>query len=498
MHKYLILFSFVLLLGLPFFAAAAADELTFSEDTNITVGDYTLVVVANSSSTSMTIGSTYVDIVLSPTSIFTLRSNERRYMTNNFPFTTSCSSNSYSSITLTSTTTQTVRVIPTTTICAPNGLAAVDNGSAQINLTWDAAAGASTYNIYRSATSGGTFSLIGSSASASYSDTGLTWSTTYYYKVKTVFANADLSLYSSEAYDTTAPYLGGGGGGGGDISAPSVSGIVATVGDTTATITWTTNEASLSWLVYGLTTAYGSEQKTTTYATSHSLNLTGLSAGTTYHYQVKSKDSTGNIGSYTDKTFVTTGTPTTTTPITPTVTIATTGALAPASATNKTGYTLMKATGSNDVYVIQNGLKLPVRSIDVFTSSGYGSATVKTVSAVSLKAVEAAALIKTDENPDVYRLENNFRRKLASIEIFNTYKLNWNKISIISQSVMDSFSYAPIYKHGVDLYWRDASNILHKFPTMAIFTAKGYNIRDLIPINDLEFTSFSIGAALTN
>jgi len=153
----------------------------------------------------------------------------------------------------------------------------------------------------------------------------------------------------------------------------------------------------------------------------------------------------------------------------------------------------MKATGSNDIWVIQNGLKLPVRSIDVFNGSGYGAAAIKTVSSASLNAVSTASLIKIEDNPDVYLLENNFRRKLASIEIFNEYKLDWNKISIISQPVIDSFSYAPIYKHGFDLYWRDAGNILHKFPTMAIFTAKGYNIRDLIPVNDLEFTSFSVG-----
>ncbi len=383
----------------------------------------------------------------------------------------------------------------------PENLSASAPGSSQINLTWNSVSTATSYKVYRSATSGGTFSLIGTASSASYSDTGLIWSTTYYYKATAVNANGE-SAYSSEANATTAPYLGGGGGGGitsGDTAAPSVSAITASVGDTTATIAWTTNEASLSWIVYGLTTAYGSEQKTTAYATSHSLTLTGLSIGTTYHYQVKSKDSTGNIGSYTDKTFTTSGTPTTPTiPTTPTTPTVTTGALAPASATNTTGYTLMKAIGSNDVWVIQNGLKLPVRSIDVFTSSGYGLATVKTVSANALKAVEAASLIKTNENPDVYRLENNFRRKLASIEIFNDYKLNWNKISVISRSVMDSFSYAPIYKHGFDLYWRDASNILHKFPTMTIFTAKGYNIRDLVPVNDFEFGSFGVGEQISD
>jgi len=302
---------------------------------------------------------------------------------------------------------------------------------------------------------------------------------------------------------------GGGGGGGGDISAPSISQIAETTGDTTATITWTTNEGSISWVVYGLTAAYGTEQKTTDYKTSHSIVLTGLSTGTTYHYQIKAKDSTGNISSYTDKTFTTTGAPTVTIQSTPTnpgtpisstasTTATSTGALAPVSVTNSIGYSLMRKTGSNDVWVVQNGLKLPVRSIDVFNGSGYGSAVVKTVSASSFNNVPSAALIKTDDSPDVYFLENNFRRKLASIEIFNGYKLNWNKISIISQQVMNSFSYAPIYKHGVDIYWRDSNNAMHKFPTMTIFTARGYDVRDLITINDLEFTSFSVGEPITN
>jgi hypothetical protein len=94
-------------------------------------------------------------------------------------------------------------------------------------------------------------------------------------------------------------------GGGGDYTAPTISNINAAVSATTAAITWTTNESSLSWLVYGTSTSYGLEAKTTTYNTSHSLILSNLSPATTYHYLVKSKDSAGNIGSYADKSFTT-------------------------------------------------------------------------------------------------------------------------------------------------------------------------------------------------
>ncbi len=100
---------------------------------------------------------------------------------------------------------------------------------------------------------------------------------------------------------------GGGGGGSGDTVAPTISQIaVTTLADNYAVISWKTNESSLSWINYGTSTNYGLMSKTAVvYVSSHSLKLTELLASTVYHYQVKSQDVTGNIGSYTDKTFTT-------------------------------------------------------------------------------------------------------------------------------------------------------------------------------------------------
>ena len=171
--------------------------------------------------------------------------------------------------------------------------------------------------------------------------------------------------------------------------------------------------------------------------------------------------------------------------------------LAPAMAATYTNGTLLKGS-TGDIWVVNNNLKSPVRSIEVFNNSGYDWNAVKTVSDSALTAVSAATLVKTADNPDVYRLERNFTRKLASIEIFNSYSLDWGKISVVSQPVMNSFSYAPIYQHGADLFWRDSSNILHQFPTMDLFTGNGYNTRDLIPVNDMEYGSFAIGEAISS
>lgn len=108
-------------------------------------------------------------------------------------------------------------------------------------------------------------------------------------------------LYSSTAADTTAPIIS------------SVSS--GTPNQTTATITWTTNENADSQVQYGLTTSYGTTTTLdATLVTSHSVPLSGLTAATTYHYRVISKDAAVNTTTSSDATFTTSAIPDTTAP----------------------------------------------------------------------------------------------------------------------------------------------------------------------------------------
>jgi len=66
---------------------------------------------------------------------------------------------------------------------APGALSATP-GDAQISLTWTAASGAIAYRVHRATTSGGPYTTIQSNwTSTSFTDTGLTNGTTYYYVV---------------------------------------------------------------------------------------------------------------------------------------------------------------------------------------------------------------------------------------------------------------------------------------------------------------------------
>jgi parallel beta-helix repeat protein len=106
-------------------------------------------------------------------------------------------------------------------------------------------------------------------------------------------SHVDIGAYEyASAADTTAPV----------ISGVAASGITASG----ASVTWTTNENSDSQVDYGTSTSYGtSTALNTSLVTAHAASLSGLAAGTLYHYRVKSRDAAGNLAASADFTFTT-------------------------------------------------------------------------------------------------------------------------------------------------------------------------------------------------
>jgi TatA/E family protein of Tat protein translocase len=88
-----------------------------------------------------------------------------------------------------------------TAISAPGGLTAKP-GRGQVSINWTPTAGASTYNVKRSGTSGGPYALIASTAATSYSDDGLVAGTYYY--VVTAIGSSGESANSIEVSSTPA------------------------------------------------------------------------------------------------------------------------------------------------------------------------------------------------------------------------------------------------------------------------------------------------------
>ena len=133
--------------------------------------------------------------------------------------------------------------------------------------------------------------------------TGLSADTEYHYKVKSKDASGNEIISGDQIFTTEittdSPSV--------DNTPPAISNVTEVyIMSSGVTITWDTGEAATSQVEYGETDSYGS---TTTgdagLVTAHSVTLTGLSAGTEYHYRVKSKDASGNEGISGDNSFTT-------------------------------------------------------------------------------------------------------------------------------------------------------------------------------------------------
>jgi len=188
---------------------------------------------------------------------------------------------------------------------APTGLTATAASSSSINLSWTAVTPPAnctitSYTVYRSTTSGFTPSSsnqVGTVTSGTtFSDTGLTASTTYYYKVEAVDADGS-SAASAQASATTSA-------GASCTAVPSApTGLTATAGSSSViNLNWTAvtppaNCTISSYTVYRSTTSGftpSSSNQVGTVTSGTTFSNTGLTASTTYYYKVEAVDADGS------------------------------------------------------------------------------------------------------------------------------------------------------------------------------------------------------------
>ena len=187
---------------------------------------------------------------------------------------------------------------------APTNLTSTSKTTTTVSLSWTASTdnvGVAGYYVYVNNSS---VAQNGSAISGTtYTVTGLTASTSYGFTVKAKDAAGNTSPASNLISITTnAPA---------DTTAPTISGVTSSsITQTGAMISWTTNEAANSQIAYGTTsgsyTSLWPASADPTMLTAHNFQLSGLTAGTTYYYVVKSADAAGNLATSTQSSFTTT------------------------------------------------------------------------------------------------------------------------------------------------------------------------------------------------
>ena len=278
----------------------------------------------------------------------------------------------------------------------PTGIGATAQSSASIAVSWTAVTGATSYQIFRSTTSGSAYAQVGTSASSPFTDVGLTASTPYYYVVKAV-NSAGISGYSSEATATTSAPA---------VVAPGVpTGLGATAQSSTSiAVSWTTVTGATSYQIFRSTTSGSAYTQVGTSASSPFTDV-GLTASTPYYYVVKAVNSAG-ISGYSSEATATTSAPPVVAPGAPTGVGATAQsstsiAVTWTAVTGATSYTIFRSATSGGAYTqVGTSASSPFTDVGLTPSTPYYYV-VKAVNSAGTSGYSSEATATTSAPPVV-------------------------------------------------------------------------------------------------
>jgi chitodextrinase len=188
------------------------------------------------------------------------------------------------------------------------GLTATAVSGPQINLSWAAATdniAVTGYRVERCQVVSCTFVQIATPAGITFSDTGLTASTSYNYQVKAVDAAGNVSAnYSNLATATTAPDT---------TPPPDPTSLTATAASSSQiNLVWaaSTDSGGSGLAGYGVERCQGigcTNFVQIATSSTNSYSDTGLTAGTSYSYRIRAVDGAGNASNYSNISATTGG-----------------------------------------------------------------------------------------------------------------------------------------------------------------------------------------------
>jgi O-glycosyl hydrolase/fibronectin type 3 domain-containing protein len=163
----------------------------------------------------------------------------------------------------------------------PTGLTATA-GNTQVALSWMASSGATSYTVKRSTVNGSGYANVATPSATTYTNTGLTNGTTYYFVVSAT-NSAGTSGNSNQASAT--PQTG---------VPPVPTGLTATTGNTQVALSWMASSGATSYTVKRSTVNGSGYANVATGIASTSYTNTGLTNGTTYYFVVAAVNASGS------------------------------------------------------------------------------------------------------------------------------------------------------------------------------------------------------------
>ncbi len=185
----------------------------------------------------------------------------------------------------------------------PMSITATATAYNKVSISWSAVSGASGYQLYRSTSQGGTYSLVKTTAARSYTNSKLKTGTTYYYKVRAYKKVGGKKIYGSYSLVASAkPVLS------------NISGFKASAYSPTAVkVSWGKVSGRSGYEIWRSTSPDSGFKlvKSTSSASYKNTGLTPSVTGSpvTYHYKVRAYRTVSGVRVYSAFTAITSASP---------------------------------------------------------------------------------------------------------------------------------------------------------------------------------------------
>lgn len=154
--------------------------------------------------------------------------------------------------------------------------------------------------------------------------------------------------------------------------------------------------------------------------------------------------------------------------------------------------TLIRATGSPDIYVVREGKKLHIPSWDAFVAAGYSLSDVQEVSASDVAVTKSAALFRVDGDDKVYVIKGRNTLHIPSPEALAAWGYEWSDVAVVPVKDASGFKKITLGRvEGDDKVYVLGSGVKRHIPNPDVFNTSGYDWAEIIEVTPVELAEYA-------
>jgi lysyl oxidase len=155
--------------------------------------------------------------------------------------------------------------------------------------------------------------------------------------------------------------------------------------------------------------------------------------------------------------------------------------------------TLVTTTDTGNVYLLSDGRKRWIRSVDIFNAYGYAWEAIYPVTESMIQAIPPQTLIRQRGSSQVYVLnEFGYRRHVLTPAVFDSYEFSPGDIADILEIDFSAYPEGNlIMRRGDDQVYMIAGTTKWPVGTLSVLQGSSYDVRGLHIVNEVDFNAYT-------